>query len=810
MVLVCENKFDEEDSFSKQFSFDLSEWQKWSLYAISSNQHSLVTAPTGSGKTLPAEFAISYFTSKGKKVIYTSPIKALSNQKYFEFSNKFPSISFGILTGDIKDNPEADVLIMTTEILRNYLFQQKYKHDSTIVDFQLNIIDLGCVIFDEVHYINDKDRGSVWEESFMMMPNSVQLVMLSATIDKPKEFAEWVENIHSNRQVYLSTTTIRFVPLEHYLWLSYNSNSIKLIKDKEFRESVQKHVGKFHLIKSPTQKFDENMYFQIKKYIDYGKKNNFYVKRTFVLNQLTQYLKINKLLPAIIFVYSRLNVEKFAKEINITLFDEDEEAGYPELVDKECIKILNKLSNSQEYYQLSEYIMIKGLLMKGIAIHHSGIMPVLREMIEILFSKGFVKLLFATETFAVGLNMPTKTVVFTSLSKFDGTSVRYLHAHEYTQQSGRAGRRGFDKVGKVIHLSNLFEFPSLLEYKTLMSGKPSCLTSKFKISYNLLLNFYSIGGIEIANNSLIQDDIQAHLRQAKLELNELNNHLDKKKENMKLVKMPQEVAIRYRELESAKKQFANKKRKQVEREITSITDQFKSFAKDIEFYKNYFELIKEIEEKEEEINSVSLFVQHQIEKVKFILHDNDFIDNDNSLTVKGRMGLFVQEVHCLMFCDLYEVLKTLGLHEIISICSCFTNLSVTDDCRDYSPKVDNLEVKKTALGIQTILNKYSDCEAEYKINTGADYNFHFDLLSYMLEWCDVDSEVKSKILVKKLQDEKQIFLGEFVKSILKINNICNELMKIAEFMEDLDLLQKLKQVPEATLKYVVSNQSLYV
>ena len=227
MVKICDKPYDENEESSKyiqyfeEFPFSLSDFQKYAIQGIVEQQHVLVTAHTGSGKTLPAEFAIKYFTRQGKKVIYTSPIKALSNQKFYEFSKAFPNISFGILTGDIKFNPEADVLIMTTEILQNTLYLQNYKNEKSneLLMFEMDMEnDLGCVIFDEIHYINDKDRGKVWEETIMMLPQQIQMVMLSATIDKPEKFAKWCEEQKKTKNVYLASTNHRVVPLHHHLF----------------------------------------------------------------------------------------------------------------------------------------------------------------------------------------------------------------------------------------------------------------------------------------------------------------------------------------------------------------------------------------------------------------------------------------------------------------------------------------------------------------------------------------------------------------------------------------------------------------
>ena len=235
MVKICPNIYpsDSNDKYSQYFEkypFLLSSFQKFAIEAIVEENHILVTAHTGSGKTLPAEFAIEYFVSKGKKVIYTSPIKALSNQKFYEFTQKFPHISFGILTGDIKTNPEADVLIMTTEILMNTLYAKNHKDDinftnnksTSLTMFEMDFEnELACVVFDEIHYINDLDRGRVWEETIMMLPQHIQMVMLSATLDSPEKFALWCETRgqttkNSSKIAYLTTTNERVVPLTHY------------------------------------------------------------------------------------------------------------------------------------------------------------------------------------------------------------------------------------------------------------------------------------------------------------------------------------------------------------------------------------------------------------------------------------------------------------------------------------------------------------------------------------------------------------------------------------------------------------------
>ena len=236
MVRICNTTFPENTSYQNIFDtypFLLSDFQKYAIQGIEKEKHVLITAHTGSGKTLPAKYAIQKYHKLGKKIIYTAPIKSLSNQKMREFTEEFPNISFGILTGDIKFNPEADCLIMTTEILRNTLFQKKMIEEKQLSKDQLSLYfemdlenELGCVIFDEVHYINDRDRGKVWEETIMMLPQTTLMVMLSATIDRAEKFAKWVEE-KKEREVWLASTNERVVPLSHYGFYTMPKSKIK-------------------------------------------------------------------------------------------------------------------------------------------------------------------------------------------------------------------------------------------------------------------------------------------------------------------------------------------------------------------------------------------------------------------------------------------------------------------------------------------------------------------------------------------------------------------------------------------------------
>jgi len=579
MVKIC-NEYNNENynNYFSYFNFLLSDFQKWAIESIVTENHCLVTAHTGSGKTLPAEFAIQYFKKLGKRVIYTGPIKALCNQKLYDFRNKYPEITFGILTGDIKDNPDADVLIMTTEILRNTLFNkeviQKDKetlNNSPLLSFEMDFNnELGCVIFDEVHYIGDEDRGSVWEQSLILLPPHIQLVMLSATIDKPENFANWIEDLKKtqkhNKEVYLCSTLERVVPLIHYNWLTCHNQTKKKVNktNPEFKNFINKPI----ILSNSINKFHEENYKNINKTHKIIEEDGF-IKRKFILNELVKYLNMNNMLPALCFIFSRKNVEIAAKEIEFSLFAPEDKT--PSIIENECKQILiKKLPNYREYIKLPEYIELINLLKKGIAIHHAGIMPILREIVELLFEKNYIKLLFATETFAVGINMPTKTVIFTSLYKFDGNGQRELYSHEYIQMAGRAGRRGIDKIGHVIHCNNLFKLETM-NYKNLLCGSAKLLTSQFKISFNLILkiiysntwddNFCIEDFKRFVSKSMIKESLNKEQIYYNNKEKEIKQEIESAQEIIKNLNTPLEIFKEYSKLKNQTNLRNNQKKK---------------------------------------------------------------------------------------------------------------------------------------------------------------------------------------------------------------------------------------------------------
>lgn len=822
---ICDDKYPPEDTtLFNSWDFTLSDFQKYAVEGTSKGVHILATAHTGSGKTLIAEFAILHMHRRHKRVIYTSPIKALSNQKMREFQMKFPDITFGILTGDNRFNPEADVLVMTTEILRNTLFQQRMIQEGTLEKKNADLYfdmdfdkELGCVIFDEVHYINDQHRGTVWEETIMMLPETTQMIMLSATIDKPDKFASWVEK-EKDREVWLCPTKERVIPLTHYSYFTLPESQFK-----KFPQAIQTQIRSIHetplILKEQGKSFLDKNYHLTKNVVHELTKSNVWVNQFFAFNQLIAYLKKQERLPAIAFIFSRAKAQLFAEKVSISLFEDG--SKIPSIIEKECKQILMKLPNYTEYLQLPEYTTLIKLLQKGIAVHHAGMPQVFRELIENLFDKKYIRLLCATETFAVGINMPTKSVIFPSLYKFDGIGMRPLYSHEYGQMAGRAGRRGIDTFGSVYHMANLIlngnNELTITPYREMLTGKPPSLTSKFQIHYNLLLRLISVHKFDFHNfisKSMMMETIQKELSYAEGLRDEAAERLRKKILHLKTDKT---ILQTYIDLHVNILSFKGKKRKAKYREIARL----ESIHPDIQHDKLKLDerdkLTNEITSLENQVQNIKNYIQSEIDLILGILSEEKFIcrgdDNHYTLTEKGEYATNIQEIHCLALADIVKegAFNHLSNTEFVAVLSAFARVSMPTDQRVATveqivapPNVINL-LKE----IQERYHYYNNIETRHQLTIIENVDLSWDLCELVIDWCNADSEEKCR----KVYENAQMYcisLGEFIKAILKINNVARELEKVALIQSNLTLLDKIKNVPLLTLKSVVTNQSLYL
>ena len=855
MVKICSTDYSSEneakfEQYFKSFPYPLSPFQKHSIQAIVEGNHCLVTAHTGSGKTLPAEFAIQHFTDIGKKIIYCSPIKALSNQKYYEFSNKYPHISFGLYTGDIKTNPEAQVIIMTTEILMNYLFIYNKLASDTItnktmtnknLDFNINIEnELACVVFDEVHYINDAQRGQVWEKTMLMLPHKVQLVMLSATIDNPQGFASWIETqrlgiktlCENDKIVYLASTTKRVVPLTEYCFLTTTEAIFKGMKDKELEKQIRDNTNTLLTLQDSNGKFIDTTMNTVSKMLKLFDTKQIMMKRQNVLNNLCLYLRDHEMLPAISFVFSRKQVEVCASEITVPLLEFDSKVGYT--VRREAEQIIRKLPNFKEYLELPDYNKVVSLLEKGIGIHHSGMIPVLREIVELMISKKYIKLLFATESFAIGLDCPIKTAIFTSLTKFDGNSERYLLAHEYSQMKGRAGRRGIDTLGHVVHLNNLFKLPTMNEYKTILSGKPQQLISKFHISYPLILNLLKNDQTSNFDNfsekSMMQKELLNSVYAKEEFIKEITDKINKKNEFISRMRTPYNICLNYIGLELQLKNLVNKKKKDAEREMRNIEDEYYSLKDDLKLAKEFINLNNELDNEKMNLAYICGFITEQTNKVCQVLIDDGFVIKNKEMDKEGeieteiekysmtQLGLIasnIAEIHPLIISKLmidYNYFEKLTTRQLIGLFSCFTNVKIQNDQKSSVPITDDEMLKKCIKDLQYYYKEYDKQEFENDLRTGIKYDDEliFDMIEFSMKWCDCDNENDCKYFIQTDVADKSISIGDFTKAMLKIVTIAKEMMNVCEIIGNMDLMYKLSKIEGLVLKYVTTSQSLYV
>lgn len=801
----------------ENFNYTLSDFQKNSIKSIVDGNHSLVCCGTGNGKTNSGEFAIRHFTDLGKKVIYTVPIRSLGNQKFYDFTLKFPDITFGLLTGEVKAFPNAQVLIMTQEILMNYLFlSNENKNNNKQLTFQIDIEnELSAVIVDECHFIMDESRGHAWESTFLMLPKSIQLIMLSATLDNPQKLAHWIEKRHCNddKKVIISSTSRRIIPLIHYAYLTTTESIFKKVKDKTIQRNIRDSTNKLLLLKNKDDIFTESSLDIVRKIKKLHENNQTYVKRSLVLNNLSQYLVENEMLPAIFYCFSRKNVERCAEEITTNLLEFDSKIPYT--TRREVEQIIRKLPNFGEYMKLPEYETLIKLLEKGIGIHHSGMISILREIVELFISKGFIKILFCTDSFSVGLNCPIKTTVFTGIKKYDGHSEQFLEPHLYAQCSGRAGRRGIDVIGNVVHCNNLFDVPSNTVYKEILCGKPQKLVSKFRISFNIILNIMKNGYdtmddfIGFVEKSMIQDEIKCQITSIEQEIKLLEVLCKTKEESLVSLRTPLNIIEEYLMCKKNDSTLQNKKRKVNNRRIDDIICEYKYCVADTVQYIEYISCKQQQDSKKEEVDIVNDYIKRQINDICSILITEKYILRDSItfkyiLLDKGRIASQFSELHPLVFTEFFEIIEKLSVRQLIGFLSCFTDIRVNNDYVVSTPNfIDDNSIKELLISMKKSYEKYDD------IQTNKDV-FTYDIVNETQLWCDSKDEESCKIIINMMSLEKSISLGDFSKAILKISNLTKELSSICENEGRIEFLSKLSEIDEKILKHICTNQSLYI
>jgi superfamily II RNA helicase len=782
------------------YSFSLDPFQKHAICAMEKSHNVLVTAKTGSGKTLVGEYAIARALKAGKRVFYTTPIKSLSNQKFHDLKAMFPSV--GILTGDIKFRPDAQVVIMTTEILKNMLYKQNTATASLGLSALVSMDNLGAVVFDECHYINDRERGKVWEECFILLDPAVQLVLLSATIDKPELFAQWLGDI-KKVPIHLISTQYRIVPLIHQVLAGDTSRVIMDSRDV-FNGEIYTGWLQWREGKKKEHKDHEKLVANRRAggYEDpVVKSSGGLTSFIHQMNTTVELLERKGLLPCLFFIFSRKDCESYAKRITSTLITSSDTAAIDHIW-------RFHLHRYTELETLPQAHTLKSLLSKGIAFHHSGLLPLLREIVEILFGKGLIKLLFATETFAVGINMPTKTVVFTDLQKYSDESrgLRLLRTDEYIQMAGRAGRRGKDVEGHVFYLPSR-EPISMAEMREMMTGRKSPIDSKMDFHYEFLLKTALNQGLNwthIMENSYWSQQRKLELKALRLELEGLIH------DQLLLGLDPKSITdCQEREsLEQTLKSSVNAAKKKAQQALESWKNTHMGPTWEL-LWKRWGSY-KALSDKIHRMNETIAYLENNkgsVEEKLNFLERAGFITADRKPTFIGTLATEVNEGHSLLLAKAYE--KKIGYSFTKEDLVCFlagflgeadknmesvslSSIGLTKEVEDALYYVD--DTARELMALEQKCKTWSPDEY-WSLNSG---------------WIDVMRHWYLGEEAGVICSQYGLYEGNFIRTVLKLGNLVEEWVSMATYCEHTEVLQRLEGLKEEIVRGIAKPQSLYL
>jgi len=807
--------------------------QKHGYTGIHKGEITFMQLATGSGKTRIMNYATAYYLLKGGSVAITTPIKALSNQKYNEYVHEFiPSLeactgkkfTVGLMTGDNKINPDADVIIMTTEILRNSLNRDEKdgNNENRLRPVFMDRLKDGCVVFDEAHYINDTDRGGVWEETIMLLPKTTNIVLLSATMDEIEKFASWISGVRE-RDVRLVTSSKRIVPLRHYIFTRKDGGRLHQIMTEDNELLHDK-------IQLASQEYKENSKDQ--RGPDIG-----------MMNDLVGYMKENNLFQSIFFAFSRKNCERFAKAIQMNLVTPEESAEIEKIFDFHMHK------HEKTFQGLGQYHTIRSLLIKGIGYHHSGLIPILKEIVEIIFKRGLVKILFATETFAVGINMPTRTVVFTDLEKPTNKKRRYVEAAEYMQMSGRAGRRGIDTNGTVIILP-MFELPDTHSLKQIMTGKLPGIKSHLKLDYSFMMKTISTRGYDLMSflgSSLGSRDDCNRLVALEVEQQEITERLDEilsrtvsddalafHKEYTKLVRPG------LSENDSIAVTLTKKQKKALARLEGQLAAEPK-LKEEYKFIENKQMLEKTLVGIKNEIHGIKVYMENICVELIQVLavfgyisvgdidtYDpdyatsfaDDFITIGNyqpiqdvrierlpkyTLTPRGRIASQINECNPILLTELIvgNLLNGLSAPEIVAVIAVFI-----DDSNPQNPiGKSDLQVPRKVIQVIEQLDwfaeKYMDVEKAYGYTDEKYWDIHYDYVDVAYKWASGKN-------INEIITGLDTYEGNFIRNMIKLYNIIKDIRCLLAIHDDQRLLPILQTIDVLLIRNEVTIKSLYL
>ena len=756
-----------------EFPFELDDFQKEACEVIDNGESVVVCAPTGAGKTVIAQHAIHRALEQGCRIFYTTPLKALSNQKFYDFGEKYGYDKVGLLTGDTSINRGAQVVIMTTEVFRNMLYGTNF---GAVAD---NLKDVRYVVLDEVHYMNDEQRGTVWEESIIYCPTNIQIIALSATVANCDELTNWINTVHSRTK--LVNTDFRPVPLRFYYFDS--SQPFKLLP-----------------LLTPEGKLNKKIRPERPQWAK-GKDKR---KKTYV-KQIIQNLADANMLPAIYFTFSRKKCdEQMEKCAGLGLNTKAEQEEIKAFIDEFIAENPHLYGNKHIEY-----------LIQGVASHHAGLLPAWKNLVEKLFQKGLIKVVFATETLAAGINMPARSTVISATSKRTDSGHRMLTANEFLQMSGRAGRRGMDKVGYVTIVGTSFQTPEEVAELVLSGSNP--LESRFSPSYSMVLNLLQRFTLEESKELILKSfgyyssdfrlkPILAQIEQFDKEINERNfvcpSHLsdDKLLEYDKLRFLYVQNRQTYKKILRQEKQ----KHRPLSPEVIEFGERNKadlhklqSFACDLcKHYKKHsknIEVIKRIESKKKKLQK-EIEKQKDIYWNKFLAHravlqDYGYLQNDYP-TEKGKTTSQIRAENELFLAEIIfsGVLENLTPSQLAGVICAIT----TEELRIEIPYVPFSEpVRKTLNKIRNIKKKLAKAQANYDIDSPLNINPYF---SSMIELWVEGAEWET------VTEQIDIGEGDIVRAFKRVVDVLRQLTVIDNVSESVvftarEAIDKIQRAP---------------
>ncbi|NCX37161.1 MAG: DEAD/DEAH box helicase [Actinobacteria bacterium] len=752
------NLHKETTAFVQSFDFEFDPFQVAACHAVEEGSGVLVAAPTGAGKTVVGEFAAHLALKLGKKCFYTTPIKALSNQKYSEFVAMFGEDRVGLLTGDTSINGEADVLVMTTEVLRNML----YAGSNTL-------INLGYVVMDEVHYLADKFRGAVWEEVLIHLMESVQVISLSATVSNAEEFGEWLGEVRGNTQVIVSE--IRPIPLYQHVLIG---NRLLDLFDKpgqinpEILRREREAVRKASISRHRRGRFSEAQD---------------RLSRADIIEKLAN----QNLLPAITFIFSRIGCDAAVKQclhagLRLTSTAEREEIRstalkYTQNIAEEDLVVLG----------FDEWL---SALERGIAAHHAGLLPSFKSAVEELFQKGLIKAVFATETLALGINMPARTVVLEKLIKYNGESHVPITPGEYTQLTGRAGRRGIDIEGNaVIQWSPTVDSASAAG---LASTRTYPLRSSFAPTYNMSINLIARFGRERARRSLESSFAQFQADRAVVGLSRqiakneaaikelLSQAVCHLGDFLEYARIRREI----KEVESLlsrrdhKKTFDNKQRARLEADLTDLRKGLRNHSchscaqreDHSRFAEKAGRLNRENDGLRTRVQSRTHVIAKTFDQICQVLTHLGYIEGEKP-TAQGKILTKIYAESDLLLTEAIRrgVLDELNAPELLSVVS--TMIFESRNADNVAPKMPSPRVSSALADVISIWAELEELETEYGVKTQRQPDAGFCWVSY--RWANGNS-------LQSVLKGTDMSVGDFVRSTKQLSDLLNQIAAASE------------------------------